>query len=400
MKKPKIFVAIHYMEIGGAEISLIGLLQALDYSRVDVDLFVYRHTGELMQFIPRQVNLLPEIPEYSSIEKPIAEVLKQGFIKMVFARIIAKYCYSRFRHKKPSELPDDSGLYQYISSGISPFMPDINPETEYDLAVEFMGFRDLVVDHVRAKRYLAWIHTDYSKVDSDRTADQRTWERYDNIVSISSDVTRTFAEIYPALSPKIIEIENILSPEFVRARADEFDISFEKDCFNLLSIGRFCEAKNYDNVPDIARRIKERLSIPFKWYIIGFGDDTLVRKKIAEAGMEDTVIILGKRSNPYPYIKACDIYVQPSRYEGKSVTVREAQVLNKPVLVTAYPTAPSQVEDGVTGVIVPLDNKGCACGIANIIIDKVLQKHLSDNLRERDFGNIAEVNKIYELLDE
>lgn len=400
MRKPRIFVAIHYMEIGGAEISLIGLLQALDYSRVDVDLFVYRHTGELMQFIPQQVNLLSEDPKYASVEKPVLEVVKQGYLDVDFARLLAKFRFKHFRKRHPSRLPDDAGIFQYVSSSVSPLLPDINPEVEYDLAIDFIGFRDFVVDHVRAKRYLTWIHTDYSKVDSNREADFRSWNKYDNIISISSDVTRTFTDIYSALSPKIIEIENILSPKFVRARAEEFYATFQKDCFNLLSIGRFSPQKNFDNVPDIARRIKAIISVPFKWYIIGYGDDTLIRQKIADARMEDMVIILGKKDNPYPYIKACDIYVQPSRYEGKSVTVREAQMLYKPVVVTAYPTAPSQVEDGVTGVIVPLENKGCACGIANIIIDKVLQKHLSDNLREREFGNIAEVNKIYKLLDE
>ena len=114
--------------------------------------------------------------------------------------------------------------------------------------------------------------------------------------------------------------------------------------------------------------------------------------------MEDHVIILGKRSNPYPYIKACDIYVQPSRYEGKSVTVREAQMLCKPVVVTNYPTASSQIKDGVDGVIVPLDNAGCAKGLARVIMDEHLQQQLVAYLQTHDYGNETEVEKIYQLL--
>ena len=96
----------------------------------------------------------------------------------------------------------------------------------------------------------------------------------------------------------------------------------------LLSIGRFTHAKNYDNVPDIARRIVTDYGIDdLRWYIIGFGgDEQLIRRNIDRAGMQEHVVLLGKKSNPYPYIKACDLYVQPSRYEGKSVTVREAQI--------------------------------------------------------------------------
>lgn len=165
----------------------------------------------------------------------------------------------------------------------------------------------------------------------------------------------------------------------------------------LLSIGRFCEAKNYDNVPDICKRITEK-GIDVKWYIIGYGDDTLIRQKIKDAGMENHVVILGKRDNPYPYIKACDIYVQPSRYEGKSVTVREAQMLCKPVVVTNYPTASSQIKNGVDGIIVPMDNDGCAKGLAKVILDKDMQKRLTDYLKTHDYGNESEVEKIYQLL--
>ena len=142
-------------------------------------------------------------------------------------------------------------------------------------------------------------------------------------------------------------------------------------------------------------------NIDLRWYIIGFGaDENLIRQKIAEAGMQAHVIILGKKSNPYPYIKACDIYVQPSRYEGKSVTVREAQMLCKPVVVTNYPTASSQIKNGDDGIIVPLDNEGCAKGLAKFILDTEKQNHIIEYLKAHDYGNVEEVEKIYDLIKE
>ena len=167
----------------------------------------------------------------------------------------------------------------------------------------------------------------------------------------------------------------------------------------LLSIGRYHHAKNYDNVPDIARRIVEAGFNDLRWYIIGYGmGGDEIRQKIAEAGMQDHVILLGKKTNPYPYIKACDVYVQPSRYEGKSVTVREAQVLCKPVIVANYTTAKSQIQDGVDGVIVPQDNEGCAQGMARVIGDAHLLNSLATYLSTHDYGNEREVEKIYRLL--
>ena len=114
--------------------------------------------------------------------------------------------------------------------------------------------------------------------------------------------------------------------------------------------------------------------------------------------MEDHVIILGKKTNPYPYIKACDIYIQPSRYEGKSVTVREAQILCKPVIVTNYTTAPSQIKDGIDGVIVPMENAKCADGIVDFIKNKDLQSKIIDYLQTHHYGNEEEVEIIYKVL--
>ena len=110
--------------------------------------------------------------------------------------------------------------------------------------------------------------------------------------------------------------------------------------------------------------------------------------------------ILGKKDNPYPYMRACDLYVQPSRYEGKAVTVREAQLLGKPVLITRYVTSASQLEDGVDGVIAPMDNEGCAAGIAALLRDPARMQQLSEKCAKRDYTNSAEVEKIYALMED
>ena len=115
--------------------------------------------------------------------------------------------------------------------------------------------------------------------------------------------------------------------------------------------------------------------------------------------MQDNVILLGKKENPYPYIKACDIYVQPSRYEGKAVSVREAQILNKPVIITNFETSKSQLTDGFDGIIVPMDNDCCAEGIYKVIKDKELQQRLIDNTKITDYTNKQELEKIYALLE-
>lgn len=106
--KPRIFINIHYLEIGGVETSLIGLLQALSPEQVEVDLFVNNHSGEMMQLIPDWVNLLPEVSSYAMIERPMLEVLRRGFMKVLAARIWAKIQFNIYQKK---EMPKMKGLY-------------------------------------------------------------------------------------------------------------------------------------------------------------------------------------------------------------------------------------------------------------------------------------------------
>ena len=403
MNKPRIFIVMHYMEIGGAETALIGLLNALDPNRVEVDLFLHDHRGEMMQFIPEWVNLLPQIPKYSVLERPIVELVKRGFWGIAAARLWAKWLSQKAYKRSGSTLENNGGLDK-MSKCTTPLLPKINQSVTYDLAISFLTPHRIVAEKVKAKKKIAWIHTDYTRVWVDAEDELKVWQKYDYVASISGDVTNTFLQVFPSLAPKIVEIENILSPTFVRKRAELQDVDKEirhEGTITLLSVGRFSDAKNYDNVPDICKRLINKTKLNIRWYIIGYGgDEALIRQKIKEAGMEEHVILLGKRSNPYPYIKACDIYVQPSRYEGKSVTVREAQMLCKPVVVTNYPTAPSQIRSGIDGVIVPMDNEGCANGLAEVICDKPLQERIIAHLKTHDYGNESEVEKIYTLINE
>lgn len=395
--KKKVFIFSHAMEIGGAERALLGLLNSFDYSKYEVDLFLLRHNGELMTLIPKEVNLLPEIKEYSSLMKPMVTVLKQGHIKIVLGRLNGKIHAQKFNKKNGFD--HSYVAIEYSHKYTVKCLPIINDE-EYDIAISFLTPHYIVRDKVKAKKKVAWIHTDYSTTKNDVESELKMWSSYNSIISISDDVTKAFLTKFPSLTDKIVSIENILSKDFIYSQSELFKVSNEinYEGLKLLSIGRFCDAKNFDNVPEIASIIKSK-GIDFKWYIIGFGnDEELIRAKISEYKMDDTVIILGKKENPYPYIKACDIYIQPSRYEGKAVTVCEALIMNKPVIITDYPTAHSQLRDGIDGVIVPMDNEGCAQGIADVINNRDLQRSLIENTKSVDYTNSSELQKIYDLI--
>ena len=405
MEKKRMFLSMHYLELGGAEISLIGLLDTIDKEKYDVDLFLYSHQGELMEFIPEGVNLLPENPSYSMYERPLQEVVKNGFFGIAFARLVARYKYKLYcKRTRPNDL---QAVFAYVMKEVEPHLPSLDYLGEYDLAISFLMPHNVVLNKVRAKKKICWIHTDYSKIDTDVELELPVWSGFDHIASISEEVTTKFLENFPSLSSKIIEINNILSPDFVRKRAslipqDEIrsEMKISEGQVSLLSVGRYCTPKRFEFIPEIVRCLREELGMNVRWYIIGYGVmEQDIKAAITKAGMEDYVILLGKKSNPYPYMLACDIYAQPSLYEGNSVTVREAQMLCKPVVVTNYPTANSQIQNGVDGVIVPMDIKESAEGIAEMIQDITRQKQIVEYLKTHDYGNVSEVEKIYNLID-
>lgn len=397
--KKNILILMPSMFIGGAERSLIGLLDSIDYTKYNIDLFLNRHEGEFLNLISEKVNLLPQTDAYTNFDRPIKDVLFSKNFKYGIARLKAKADM-----RKNVKLGNEHNVWsslQFISNRLTPLLPNI--DKEYDLAINFLGIADVLGQKVKAKKKLAWIHTDYTKLVPNKKLDMDTYSKVDYIVTVSKDCENQFLSVYPMLKDKSLVVENILSEKFIREQANEKIVDdkfeFNNDQIKLVSIGRFTDAKNFDNIPQICKLILEK-GIDVKWYIIGFGgEEVLIRQKIKEFDMEQHVIILGKKENPYPYIQACDIYVQPSRYEGKAVAVREAQILNKPVVITDFETSKSQLTDGFDGVIVPMDNEGCSDGICNLIKDKELQQRLIENTKITDYTNKQELEKIYALLE-
>lgn len=394
--KKKILILHFNMELGGVETSLLGLLDMVDYDQLEVDLFLYAHEGTLMEHINPKVHLLPEVQAYRALTESIQSNWQKGIRGIAAMRSLAKLRSVLSR----GPLHCGHNYKQYFHKLCMPFLPNI--DGEYDLAISFNDPHYIIGQKVSAKKKLSWFHTDASRIAFCDNIEREMWEMSDYAVNVSESCKQAFDEKHPYMADHSIVIENMLSKRYIQTQSTVFDASREMvpdSSACLLSIGRFTHPKNFDQVPEITRQIRA-MGINVKWYLIGFGgDENLIRQKIREAGMGDYVKILGKKENPYPYIKACDIYVQPSRYEGKSVAVREAQILHKPVIITNYATSASQLKDGYDGIIVPMDNEGCAQGIAAVIRDDGLRQRLIENTKKNDYTNRSEIEKIYQLME-
>jgi len=401
--KKKIFISTQTMNIGGVERSLIGLLESIDYTNYEVDLFVYNHKGEMMKLIPKMVNQLPEIKSYAHLFEPLSVLIKNLDLTTLLVKLLAnirtKIRLAKYPYNEKNQVLNYYHTYLIYYASI--LLPEITNK-KYNIVLAFLHPNFIEINKVKAQKYVGWIHTDYSKLVIDKKMEVKMWAKFDYIAAVSANCKDEFEKIFPEFKHKLLVIENILSADFIRKQSKLINVTDEimtyEDELIFCTVGRFSFPKNMDNIPVIAKHLKE-MQLKFKWYLIGYGgDENLIQLSISENKMTENVIILGKKENPYPYIDNCDIYIQPSRYEGKAVTVREAQILCKPVVITNFTTAQSQLIDGVDGIIVPLDNEGAAQGIINVIQNSELQVRLISNLQNRDYGNELEVNKIYNLI--
>lgn len=395
--KKKVLISMYSLNIGGAERSLIGLLELFNYQDYDVELFLYRHEGEFLNLIPREVKVLPPILEYTTIERPIKNVFKEGHFLLACIRILAKL---KTKIINIGQINKD-GTYkqmQYTWYYSVPFLPKI--KKQYDVAISFLGPHYFILDKVRADVKIGWNHTDYfTIVNPDKNLDVKMWESLDYIVNVSRDCEESFLKVFPNLRHKMRIIENIISSEFVREQAKQNikDEMPDDSSLKICSVGRLSDAKGFDLAILACKKLLQ-LGYNIKWYIVGYGgEEETLKQVINENNMEERFILLGKKINPYPYIKDCDIYCQPSRYEGKAVTVREAQILGKPVVITNFPTAKSQLREGFDGLITPLSIDGLVKGISELIDNKDLRERLSNNTQQIDYSNKNEIENLYTL---
>lgn len=396
--KKKVLISMYSLHIGGAERSLIGLLESFDFQKFEVDLFLYRHEGEFLKFIPKEVNLLPSIAQYTTFERPIKDIMKEGHIYLGAARIFAKLK----ANIKNKGLKKDQGTYkqmQYMWHYSIPKLPHI--DKHYDIGISFLGPHNFINDKVKANIKLGWNHTDYfTVVNPDKELDEKMWSQLDYIVNVSEDCEDSFLKVFPNLKSKTIVIENIISSTFVREQSeDDIENEMPNDgSIKICSVGRFSNAKGFDLAVLACKELVQK-GYDIKWYVVGYGgEEEYLKQLIREHNMANRFILLGKKINPYPYINKCDIYCQPSRYEGKAVTVREAQILAKPVVITNFPTANSQLENGVDGFICELSISGIAEGIEKLFKDSDFGNKLINNCKTRDYTNIAEIEKIYNMV--
>ena len=385
----KMIIVMPSLYNGGAERSLINLLNELPLDKYEIDLLLLKKIGMFIDQIPDGVNLL-NTPK--DIKHLYSSLFKSGLVLPIraFGNIVSKLFTQNSRERRGFR-------WKYF------YGPLIKPiEKHYDIALAYISgeILYLVDEKISADKKIVWIHNDYRSAQHPKKYDYKHLKNMDAIVSISDACVNILKEEFPEFSSKIYMLENITSSVVVRNRSQEFyPNEFIKNQFNIVSIGRLHHQKGFDIAIDAAAEMK-RENLDFHWFIIGTGElHEQLKKQIDTNGLQKYVKLLGARSNPYPYIKYCDLFVQPSRYEGKSVVLDEAKILGAPIIATAYPTVYDQLKDGKEGIIVPLSVEGLTDGIKDLMEHEQKRSILHENLIATDYGNQDEIKKYLTLLE-
>lgn len=385
----KIIIAMPSLYNGGAERSLVNMLNELPLDQYEIDILLLKKMGMFLEELPDDINVL-ETPK--DIKRLYSPLLKSGVVLPIRAmgNLVSKLCTRNSRERRGFR-------WKYF------YGPLIKPiEKHYDIALAYISgeILYLVDEKISADRKIVWIHNDYRSAQHPRKFDYSHLQNMDAIVSISDACVEILKEEFPEFSDKIYMLENITSSTVVRNRAKEFyPEEFSKERFNILSIGRLHEQKGFDIAIDAAVKMKSK-GLDFSWYIIGTGElYTQLQKQIEFNELQECVKLIGARSNPYPYIKYCDVFVQPSRYEGKSVVLDEAKIIAAPIIATSYPTVYEQLKDGDEGIIVPISAEALAAGLEGLINHPQKRIALREKLLSIEYGNQDEIKKYIKLMD-
>lgn len=393
-QKKDILFILNNLHCGGAEKALISLLQTIDYAHYTVDLLLFKQEGLFLNQIPKEVNLLPEPKNYRyfdmSIKTAIIDNLKKGNFKVIYHRILAGFLFKSEKNKALAE----QKLWNYLGKTLSPL------PKKYDAAIGYLEKTPnyFCIDKVNAKTKIGFIHNDYEMLKMDASLDYNYMKKFDKVFTVSETCKTILIKNFPEFSAKFDVMYNIVSGKTIESLANE-GIQLANPHKTIVTVGRLNKQKGYELAIEACSLLKKQ-GVSLKWYVLGEGEEReTLEKLIHDFDVEDSFILKGIIENPYPYVKTADIYVQTSRFEGKSIAIDEAKILNKPIVVTAFDTVYDQITHLHNGFIVPLNPIDIANGIKNVLEDHDLRNSLVVNLQNEKKGNEEEINKILAIIE-
>ena len=386
MKKRILFI-IGTLQSGGVSKSIVNLLNVMDRTTYDVHLLLLDRAGDILSpYLPSDitVHVNREIENLHRGLRGVRALLFTGHLLLAFGSLL------RMLMSKISRA--------WAGRWLAYLMPRFTDLT-FDLIIDYGGQQQLyyMVDKLDGKKKITFFHNDYSKWPYYYAADRLYYPKVDQILSISQTCVDVLKAYFPDCKDKISVMQNISSPVLITKQANE-TVDLPIAPLLLVSLGHIMRRKGTDFSIDAAK-ILQKKGVEFKWMLVGKVVEKDLIRRIEQEGLADRFVVLGIRSNPYPYIKAADIYVHPARFEGKSIALDEAKILCKPIIVTNFSTVNDQFEDRVNASICEMNGDALADAIIELAANKELRQSYVAYLNAHIVDNSSEVEKLYAFID-
>lgn len=368
----KLLIIQESLDGGGAERVLIEYLNHIDYTLYDVSLLLVYGEGRYQSEINKNVH-----------------------------------CYELYRRWiKPKNRIWESLLYN--TKILKCRLRKTIKNNSFDTILSFMEgpallVHQTIIEHARLN--VTMVHTNMitnpwsERILGGKKNENKAYEKMDRISFVSLQAKKAFSEKFPNVHSELIVINNPINAGRIIRSAEEIKIDKQRD-FTICSVGRMVEAKRFDRLVDVAKILKDK-GYNIKYWICGAGKlEEQFKKQIHDNEMNNEFVLWGFQNNPYPYIKAADMFVLTSDTEGFPTVVCEALVLGKPVISTDVPGIDELLENSKYGVVCSKNIKSVAEAIMKLYDSRELLAKYSKMSLERssffDIGHIME--KFYKFV--
>lgn len=397
MKKKKVLFVIDTLRIGGAEKSLVSLLQLIDYNVFDIDLLLFGRNGEFERFLPSSVTIIPPPELYNHLKNSVFNNLIRGRVALAMSRIAYSVAlrFHRVFSKKATVRWYNQAFWTYFAKFITP-QPGI-----YDTAIAYsQGIPTFfVVDKVSSANKIGWINVYYNLSVAESRFNERFYGSLKKIVLVSDGALEVFQKVFPQYSNKMLVIHDLCNAELLRCMACEGTTEMDMSLPRILTVSRLDKDFKGLDISLATADVLVQRGIRFNWYFVGDGKDrAFMEDYIKTHKLKQYVHLLGAKANPYPFFKNATLYVQTSRQEGWGISIVEARLFNIPVVTTEYGTVWNQMVQRKNGIVTNYDPSCIADAIQELLGDERLYSEMREYLSQEKKGNTEEFLKIKSLI--
>lgn len=388
-KKKIIFVA-QALWIGGIETALVNLINRLDYNKYDVTCLITQNYLDMADRLTKNCRLivadrcsLVTFTKAYKYEK-LFKIMEEPQGATPFRRFIWRALNILFK-----------ALENHLYSG---YIKEQMKGESFDTAVIYSDrVAEIAVKSIKAKRFLMFYHHGAMRKEYH---DSYGYKKSEKVIAVSDNIAKELKAYRKKYADKIVVINNVIDIDSITEKSNEpiEDGLFQSDRFNIVSCGRLSPVKGLNFAVEAVARLVNEGYTDINWYMVGGGPiEKEIKNQIAAHKMEKHIFMLGMKSNPYPYIKKSDLFIQPSIFEGYSLSIMEAKILGTPILAT-YAAAGSQIENGIDGFLCETNTEAVYENILRLYKNREDLEACKKALRNCDFDSINQ--KIISQLEE